>query len=101
MSVATEPPREDVADERVDERTPAAYIAEFLGTFFLVFFIVVILSVNSEEGLGYTDFAVIGLLHAFVLMMLIATLGGTSGAHFNPAVTAALAALRKIGPVDA
>src|SRR3712207_1103787 len=33
--------------------------------------------------------------------MLIHPLGGASGGHFNPAVTATLAALRKIGPVDA
>jgi MIP family channel proteins len=44
---------------------------------------------------------VIGLLHAFVLMMLIQTLGGVSGAHFNPAVTIALASVRKIRPNDA
>jgi MIP family channel proteins len=45
--------------------------------------------------------AVVGLLHVFVLAMLVAALGGTSGAHFNPAVTVALAALRKIRPPDA
>ena len=78
-----------------------AYIAEFVGTFVLVLFIGLILAANSKGGLGYTDFAVIGLLHFFVLAMLIATLGGTSGAHFNPAVTVTLAALRKISIVDA
>jgi MIP family channel proteins len=76
-------------------------VAEFLGAFLLILFIGFILTSNSAGGLGFTDFAVIGLLHAFVLTMLIATLGPTSGAHFNPAVTVALAALRKIRPNDA
>jgi glycerol uptake facilitator protein len=76
-----------------------AYVAEFLGTFFLVMFITTVVSVAS--GFHVFDFAVIGLLHAFVLAMLIYTLGNTSGAHFNPAVTVTLAALRKISPVDA
>ncbi len=84
----------------MEERGVAAYAAEFIGTFFLVLFICFILTVN-KGGLGYFDWAVIGLLHAFVLMMLIHTLGDTSGAHFNPVVTATLAALRKIAPVDA
>jgi glycerol uptake facilitator protein len=79
----------------------AAYAAEFLGTFLLVLFIGLILASNSKAGLGSTDFAVVGLLHAFVLMMLVATLGGVSGAHFNPAVTITLRALRKIGSADA
>jgi MIP family channel proteins len=82
-------------------RRAAAYAAEFLGTFLLVLFIGLILASNSKAGLGSTDFAVVGLLHAFVLMMLIATLGGASGAHFNPAVTVTLAALRKIAWSDA
>ncbi|MDQ6915626.1 MAG: aquaporin [Actinomycetota bacterium] len=85
----------------MEERGTPAYVAEFIGTFFLVLFVCLILSVNSKGGLGFTDFAVIGLVHAFVLAMLVYTLGGTSGAHFNPAVTAALAALRRITPVDA
>jgi glycerol uptake facilitator protein len=85
-------------------RDPAAYVAELIGTFLLVLFIGFILASNSPAesgGLGFTDFAVIGLLHALVLMMLIASLGGLSGAHFNPAVTVTLAALRKISWGDA
>ena len=43
----------------------------------------------------------IGLVHVFVLFMLIQTLAVASGAHFNPAVTAAMTALRQISPADA
>lgn len=83
----------------VEERGTPAYVAEFVGTFLLVLFICSMISVAG--GLGVTDWAVIGLVHVFVLAMLVYTLGGTSGAHFNPAVTAALTGLRKIAPLDA
>jgi glycerol uptake facilitator protein len=85
----------------VEDRGLAAYVAELVGTFLLVLFIALILSVYARSGGPAPDFAVIGLLHAFLLMMLIQTLGGTSGAHFNPAVTLGLAAVRKIKPEQA
>ena len=87
----------------MEEREPSAYIAEFIGTLFLVFAIGMILSLHqaTPQGLGYQDFAVIGLLHVFVLAMIVATIGGASGAHVNPAVTVALLALRKIRGADA
>jgi MIP family channel proteins len=85
----------------VEERGLPAYIAELVGTFVLVLFIALIVSVYARTGIATPEFAVIGLLHAFVLMMLVQTLGGTSGAHFNPAVTIGLAAVRKIGPRSA
>jgi MIP family channel proteins len=85
----------------VEERGLSAYIAELVGTFLLVLFIALIVSVYAAKGISTPEFAVIGLLHAFLLMMLIQTLGGTSGAHFNPAVTIGLAAVRKIAPAAA
>jgi MIP family channel proteins len=78
----------------VEDRGLPAYLAEFLGTLVLVFTIGMVIS-------GEQELVVIALLHVFVLAMLIHTLGGTSGAHFNPAVTAALAVLRKITARDA
>jgi MIP family channel proteins len=44
---------------------------------------------------------VVGLVHAFVLFLLIQSLGSVSGAHLNPAITLALTAVRKIKPNDA
>ena len=37
-------------------------------------------------------------MHAFVLFGLIQTLAMVSGAHFNPAVTVVMTALRQIKP---
>jgi MIP family channel proteins len=88
----------------VQDRGLAAYIAELVGTLILVFAIctVVVLYVataaNAQTG---SDYAVVGLVHGIVLFMLIATLGGVSGGHFNPAITIAAAALRRIDPIDA
>ncbi|CAA9519709.1 MAG: Aquaporin Z [uncultured Solirubrobacteraceae bacterium] len=92
------------AHRDVERRGPEAYAAELIGTLMLVFFICAIVSLHhgaSPTALGVTDWAVIGLVHFFLLAMLIHTLGGASGGHFNPAVTITFAALRKIGPVDA
>jgi glycerol uptake facilitator-like aquaporin len=44
---------------------------------------------------------VIGLVHVFLLFVLVQTLAVISGAHFNPAVTVAMVALRQIKPSDA
>jgi glycerol uptake facilitator protein len=87
----------------VQDRGLAAYIAELIGTLFLVFFVtsVVVLYVASGQNAQFgSDFAVVGLTHAFVLFVLIASIGVASGGHFNPAITAAFIALRRIDPID-
>ena len=80
-----------------------AFAAELIGTLLLVFFVCTIVSLHTPdpEALGVTDWAVVGLVHFLLLTMLVYSLGHASGAHFNPAVTVTLAALRKIAPVDA
>jgi glycerol uptake facilitator protein len=93
-------------DVAVPERGPSAYLAEFLGTLLLVLFITLVVSLyvtpgSTSDPNPYIDFGVIGLVHAFVLFILIQALGVLSGAHFNPAVTTALLALRQIRPGDA
>jgi MIP family channel proteins len=101
-----------VGSEEIPERGPAAYLAEFIGTFALVFFITMAATqiftpepskaaVAQGAVRGFVDLSVIGLVHVLALFMLIQTLAVVSGAHFNPAVTAALTAVRQIRVMDA
>lgn len=88
----------------MQERGLPAYIAELIGTFLLVFFItsvfVLYVSAGTSAAFG-SDFAVVGLVHAFLLFGLVTMFARVSGGHFNPAVTVAAAALRRIDPIDA
>ena len=88
----------------MQERGLAAYLAELIGTFLLVFFItsVVVLFVSTGEQAQFgSDFAVIGLVHAFLLFGLIVMFGVVSGGHFNPAVTLAAWVIKRISSIDA
>jgi MIP family channel proteins len=88
----------------VQERGLAAYLAELIGTFLLVFFItsVVVLFVATGSTAQFgSDFAVVGLVHAFLLFGLIVMFGVVSGGHFNPAITLGAAVIRRISPFDA
>ena len=88
----------------MQDRSLAAYISEVLGTLFLVMFIGVVVSLFAQtdpaSGTG-SDFAVIGLVHAFGLFALIMAFGSVSGGHFNPVVTISAAIQKRIDPVDA
>lgn len=70
-----------------------AYIAEFVGTFLLT--LVVIASVRI--GLSVPT----AILAGMTLGFLVYAIGPISGAHVNPAVTLALASIRKISVSDA
>ncbi len=88
----------------MQQRGFAAYLAELIGTFLLVFFVVsvVVLFVATGNNPQFgTDMAVVGLVHAFLLFGLIVMFGVASGGHFNPAVTLAAAAIKRIAPIDA
>ena len=73
---------------------PARLLAEFLGVFFLCLF-----------GIGATmngvDITGVALAHGLAIFVAICAFAHISGAHFNPAVTIALAATKRIAPVDA
>lgn len=88
----------------MQDRGLAAYIAELIGTLFLVFAIGTVVTLyvaTSPTATTGSDFAVVGLVHAFALFMLIIAFGQVSGGHFNPVVTMAAAVMRRIDPVDA
>lgn len=88
----------------MEERGLAAYLAELIGTLLLVFFIcsvvVLFVSTGSQAQFG-SDFAVIGLVHAFLLFGLIVMFGVVSGGHFNPAVTLGALVIKRISALDA
>jgi MIP family channel proteins len=88
----------------VQEKGLPAYLAELIGTLFLVFFITSVVTLYVSTGAQAqfgSDFAVVGLTQGLCLFGMIAIFGGVSGGHFNPAVTLAVAAIRRISPLDA
>lgn len=77
-------------------------LAEFVGTFALIFVGAgAIVSANlagPDSGAGLVSIAV---AHGLVIAVMVSALGHVSGAHFNPAVTVAALATRKIDVAEA
>lgn len=73
----------------------APYLAEALGTFALVFAGPGAIAVDAASG-GAVGTVGIGLSFGLVVMAMIVALGHISGAHINPAITAAMAAAGRI-----
>lgn len=88
-----------VVDDEPEQRGSAAYAAELVGTFLLV--LAICGTVSATAGGGELNLVAVALAHTFALAAIVYTIGGTSGAHVNPAVTVALWAVKKISGADA
>ena len=67
-------------------------LAEFIGTFAIVYCGVGAIALTSS-GLLNGGLLAVAFGHGFAVMGMIYALGGVSGAHFNPAVSLALASI--------
>jgi MIP family channel proteins len=80
---------------------PGVILAEFLGTFFICFAATAsVLSATSAVG-GGGGLVAIALAPGLAVAIAVNAFVGVSGAHFNPAVTMAALATRRIVPADA
>lgn len=73
---------------------PARLLAEFLGVFFLCLF-------GIGAIMSGADLTGVALAHGLAIFVAICAFAHISGAHFNPAVTVALAATKRIALTDA
>ncbi|KAL3735134.1 hypothetical protein ACJRO7_024296 [Eucalyptus globulus] len=96
-SISEEVKASRAQDFRTDDATVSASIfqkvvAELMGTYILIFFGCGAALVNQVQTLNIVGIAIVWGL---VLMAMIYAVGHISGAHFNPAVTCALAVSTK------
>lgn len=75
---------------RMRERAWSAPVAEAIGTFLFVFVGAGSVVLNDHLGSGGPGLVGVALAHGLALAVLVSALGAISGAHFNPAVTAAV-----------
>ena len=67
------------------DQGPRSYWAEFLGTFALCF--IGQGAIVLQHILGTNDLLTIAIAHGIAMAVMVSALVGTSGAHFNPAIT--------------
>ncbi|HEU4424590.1 MAG TPA: aquaporin [Pilimelia sp.] len=79
---------------------PRRLVAEVIGTFLLVGLGAGAFLAATASGAG-SVLLLVALGHALGLAVGIHAFGAISGAHFNPSVTIALAATRRLPPVEA
>src|SRR5436309_15898399 len=80
-------------------------IAEMIGTALLVMsgagsFMAALKVSSAGAGLDYAGIGIIALAFALIVAAVIYMFGTTSGAHINPAVTVALAVVRRFPWVE-
>jgi MIP family channel proteins len=66
-------------------------VAEFIGTFALIY-----IGAGAVIASNGSNLVAIALAHGLAIAVMVTALGHISGAHFNPAVTAAMLVTRKI-----
>ncbi len=79
-----------------DRDTGRQAVVEFIGPFALVFAGVGAIIATRGENL-----VAIALAHGLAIALMITAVGHISGGHFNPAVTVAMLAMRRIAPAKA
>mgnify|MGYP006268996495 CR=1 FL=1 len=78
---------------------PSRLLAEFLGVFFLCLFgIGAILNTAGQPNNG--GLVAVALAHGLAIFIAVCAFAHISGAHFNPAITVAMAATKRISLVD-
>lgn len=83
---------EEVKKEIVAKEKPLWFkaLAELFGTALLVFF-GCISALQVADGDGWAKLIAVSLAFAIIVMVLVYTIGGVSGAHLNPAASLAMA----------
>jgi MIP family channel proteins len=90
-----------MAERMMDKTMGAKLAAEFVGTMTLLYVGVLILTAPQAVGKNPADLVSVALAHGLAIGVMASALMLVSGAHFNPAVTAAAFIGRKIKGADA